>query len=288
MGRKCCVTGCRSGYDAGDKTPVFRLPPDKQERSRWLQAIPRDNIADRPDTVVCERHWPQDYDKVLFYGRYRPAFPPSVFMCVPKSLIPTTSSIPRPTKKALLSQRVVVVDELNKFTEQDKLPVDTNDLVKALNKYSFPVPTISLESDGFVIIQSKTYVSGVPLFAVKLLKDFHYECFHLGIRISVSSLAANKIYTLDRWSRIAEAVNYLIIVEGSHTTKVLSDYRNSITAAHSVGKPVYSVEALVRAFSYFSSSRATYENCYEQVEYSFWRQVLLNKKPNDRQCLTLL
>ena len=31
MGRKCCVTGCGTGYDADDKTPVFRLPRDNRK-----------------------------------------------------------------------------------------------------------------------------------------------------------------------------------------------------------------------------------------------------------------
>ena len=34
MGRKCCVFGCRSGYDAKDKTSVFRLPKNKEDRQR--------------------------------------------------------------------------------------------------------------------------------------------------------------------------------------------------------------------------------------------------------------
>ena len=75
MGRKRCVTGCRAGYDAGGETPVFRLPRDELERSRWIQAIPRDNIPNSSDTVVCEKHWPSGYEKVLSYGRHRPNSP---------------------------------------------------------------------------------------------------------------------------------------------------------------------------------------------------------------------
>nr|CAB3266938.1 THAP domain-containing protein 1-like [Phallusia mammillata] len=115
MGRKCCVTGCRSGYDSQDKTSVFRLPRDKCQRLRWLSAIPRDNIPDKADTVVCEKHWPAEYEKLLSYGRYRPANPPSVFTCVPQSLTPTASSKPRSTKKALSNQRSFIFHFILKF-----------------------------------------------------------------------------------------------------------------------------------------------------------------------------
>ena len=75
MVRNCCVTGCGTGYDADDKTRVFILPKDQLERSRWIQAIPRDNILNSFDTVVCENHWPSGYEKVLSYGRHRPKSP---------------------------------------------------------------------------------------------------------------------------------------------------------------------------------------------------------------------
>ena len=44
MGRKCCVTDCRSNYDPTDKISAFRLTKDKDERERWMKAIPRDSI----------------------------------------------------------------------------------------------------------------------------------------------------------------------------------------------------------------------------------------------------
>ena len=46
---------------------VFRLPSandDLEERKRWIQSIPRDNIPDTKDTVVCEDHFPEGYDKI--------------------------------------------------------------------------------------------------------------------------------------------------------------------------------------------------------------------------------
>ena len=122
MGRKCCVTGCGTGYDADDTTPVFILPKDQLERSRWIQAIPRDNILNSFNTVVCENHWPSGYENVLSYGRHRPKSPPCVFLCVPKSVIPTQTE-PRSTNKDTASQRNADVVELSRFTEKDEMPV---------------------------------------------------------------------------------------------------------------------------------------------------------------------
>ena len=38
MVKKCCVTGCNSGYlTSHEKVPVFRLPSDPDEYLRWLE-----------------------------------------------------------------------------------------------------------------------------------------------------------------------------------------------------------------------------------------------------------
>ena len=37
------------------------LPSDKDKKARWLNAIPKDNTSDSKNTVMCERHWPQEY-----------------------------------------------------------------------------------------------------------------------------------------------------------------------------------------------------------------------------------
>ena len=53
-----------------DKICMYRLPKDSEERERWLKSIPRDNIPQSKDTVVCEKHWPVNFEKVLVYGKY--------------------------------------------------------------------------------------------------------------------------------------------------------------------------------------------------------------------------
>ena len=43
-----------------------------KERKIWLFVIPRDNIPDHKDTVVCEEDWSADYLKVIYYRKERP------------------------------------------------------------------------------------------------------------------------------------------------------------------------------------------------------------------------
>ena len=45
MPRKCCVTGCNGNNGKlENKQTVFRLPADGEERQRWINAIPRNDI----------------------------------------------------------------------------------------------------------------------------------------------------------------------------------------------------------------------------------------------------
>ena len=78
MGRKCCVTGCDGNYKGVPYT-VYRLQKKSEERERWLRSIPRENIPDNNNTVVCEKHWPPNFETVVVYGKTRPKDPPSVF-----------------------------------------------------------------------------------------------------------------------------------------------------------------------------------------------------------------
>ena len=65
MVKRCCVFNCNGNYDDNNKVKVFRLPKDPKERKRWTDAIPRDNIPESHDTVICERHWPSNYIQPL-------------------------------------------------------------------------------------------------------------------------------------------------------------------------------------------------------------------------------
>ena len=45
------------------------MPKDLKERKLCLSFIPRDNITDHRDTVICEEHWPADYSEVIYDGK---------------------------------------------------------------------------------------------------------------------------------------------------------------------------------------------------------------------------
>lgn len=74
--------------------------------------LPRDNIPDKKDTVVCERHWPPGYPTIVHYGKERPRDPPSVSNCVKKGLIPSQPPPLRTTAKTAAETRNSYPDEL--------------------------------------------------------------------------------------------------------------------------------------------------------------------------------
>ena len=77
MPKKGCVTNCNGNYDKKNKEKVFRLSSEKEQYNRWMNAIPRNNLPDSADTVVCERHFPPGYPTVTKFGHKRPRDPPS-------------------------------------------------------------------------------------------------------------------------------------------------------------------------------------------------------------------
>ena len=95
------------------------MPTEETERNRWLAAISRDNIPDSKDTVVCERHWPQNHPQIIVRGKSEPSTPPSVFRCVPPSLLPPLYHPIK--KKACSAAREEVFDEMLKFDSKDRI-----------------------------------------------------------------------------------------------------------------------------------------------------------------------
>lgn len=63
----CCVTGCRGNYRASKEHPtvervsVFKFPDDTALREKWLRLIPRENIPLNDKTVVCEKHFSEQF-----------------------------------------------------------------------------------------------------------------------------------------------------------------------------------------------------------------------------------
>lgn len=67
MPNKCCIPSCQSSLEK--KTiPVFRFPSEKterEERGKWVEVVKTnvENFKLGSDTVICERHWPINYEK---------------------------------------------------------------------------------------------------------------------------------------------------------------------------------------------------------------------------------
>ena len=176
------------------KEKVFRLPRKEDEKQRWLTIIPRDNIPVSSHTVVCERHWPPEYPKVLDYGKEMPRDPPSVFTCVKPSLVPTTPVPLRSTKKCLAENRNVIPDDLPAFNERDMIN-SFEDIVNNFNTVDLHVKVTSNFNENGLIIQSVDSLCdiGVPRFILRIHKNLTFHAFHSGIRCTVSTLCQNRV-----------------------------------------------------------------------------------------------
>lgn len=196
MVKKCCVTKCNGNYTKKQKVKTFRLPQNEQQKKLWLSIIPRDNIPNHKDTVICERHWPEGYAKIKFYGKERPRDPPSVFENIPPSLLRTKSSIPRPreTVNTSSSVRSILPDEISAFEEQDNIKdfitlcrdVKTKDFVSTF-KCSI------LHADQHAMFISDKFISGCPQFILKIHVSLKYDAFHFGSKRTITSLLSNNV-----------------------------------------------------------------------------------------------
>ena len=79
----------------------------------------------------------------------------------------------------------------------------------------------------------------------------------MGIECTVKTLSKNRITKLDSWSRIEEAIRYLINKEPSCQKNVLREQIKSM-APRKVVEKTYSPDILIRAYAYNSISRSLY------------------------------
>ena len=201
MVKKCCVTGCNGNYTDNSKASVYRFPQDATQKKAWRDAIPRDNIPDSKDTVICAAHWPTNFKYMTVRGKIRPVDPPSIFHNIPLSMIPTPPPKPRTTTKTCSSTRNIIPDELSSFLEKDKLtfPLLQDELINKQFQ-RFVVAVTAYMSNDVVFIQSQEFHQGVPLFLVKLFNSLRFESYHMGVRCYIPSLSKNFITVIDTWS----------------------------------------------------------------------------------------
>ena len=61
MGKKCCVPGCKSGYDSikpvPKKTSFFIFPTDPELRNEWIRKIQRPDYEPTQNSTICSLHF---------------------------------------------------------------------------------------------------------------------------------------------------------------------------------------------------------------------------------------
>ena len=97
------------------------------------------------------------------------------------------------------------------------------------------------------------------------MESLKFATFHCGFKIYVPTLSKNRITKIDRWSAIDEVLRYL---HSRESDEKLTDLKEQIAAMSRapVGKKLYSPEIMVRAFEYYSTSRALYTRLKEDLK----------------------
>ena len=81
-----------------NKIPVYCFPKNRQEREQWIKSVLNANLNITYNTVICQQHWPSNFDTIEAHGKICPKGPPSVWPGVPRSQIPTPSAVQRNIK----------------------------------------------------------------------------------------------------------------------------------------------------------------------------------------------
>ena len=199
MVKKCCVTGCKSGYlTSHEKVPVFRLPSDPDEYLRWLEVLKKVNkdLNVTDDTVVCVKHWPVGYS----VGKWRrPLLPPSVFDCglvYPSGQERNNNnlsieSINCEIRRSMLEHSYAMAAVEG---EENKDLLDYEQLRDGLinGEHRFETNTVSFEDENKLYCMSKSFNQGIPKFVIVILRNLKFEAYHLGVKTIISTLSKKK------------------------------------------------------------------------------------------------
>ena len=214
--KKCYIPDCRSNYAPSRKNKVieksyvkvFRFPRDASELELWMKMMPYRNLALSKNSVICVKHWPEEYDTMRWkWNKERPTEPPSVLPGVPPSCVPTPKNPPRPTNRTSLSVRDAQPDQMEELIKLDRVtfPIVVKGVVE--EKREFCCPTISYVSGNLLYIQSDKFSDGVPRFLVEVEESMKFSAFHMGIKIIIPSLSKNEICVFKTWSAVEEKVS---------------------------------------------------------------------------------
>ena len=112
---------------------------------------------------------------------------------------------------------------------------------------------------------SLVHDTGIPKNLSRIKQDLSYQSFHGEVKCSIVSLHANKIFRIAKWSQNTEAIRFLNSMEVSHNTVILHQHIK-VMNPNAASNQKYSSETIVRAFQYFSLSRACYNRLRQDLE----------------------
>ena len=192
MPRKCCVPLCNTNYKTGTSGKTFRFPANKNEQEVWKTAIPRKRSSFQvtKNTVVCEKHWPANFDTYVHYGKERPVDPPSIFSDIPVSFI-SSQSKRRKTRKSLCQNRSIIPDQIDEFNSSDTLVYE-----EIMERAVSSIEGVTAFEEGVkksIIIQSTSMNGGIPTFVLEIQQSLKYKAYRKGVLCCITSLSRNNI-----------------------------------------------------------------------------------------------
>ena len=145
---------------------------------------------------------------MAIHRKLRHPEPPSIFSHLPKSVIPTAPSKPKPTSRCRFENRTAFADQFAQFNKKDNLTFEV--LSNEAATHEFTCPIVSCKIGDSLYLQSCSYFSdAVPTFLIKVTEDLKYNAYQTGIRCNIQSLSTNRINILNSWSKVEEAVRFL-------------------------------------------------------------------------------
>ena len=137
--------------------------------------------------------------------------------------------------------------------------MNNSDIVKRVisNRHEFRSPIVAYNYDTSLYIQSVVLSDGVPRFILEIEQSLNFKSFHEEIKVSVPLIVRDKIRILNSWSEIEEIETKLSTFETAHKTDVVHQ-QLKIMSSNSVGTKLYDPDVIVRAVSYFATSRSLY------------------------------
>ena len=153
--------------------------------------------------------------------------------------------------------RSIEEDQLKAFEESDRVTFPKLKEVLLAGERTFSTSVISYMDDNVLHVQSKKLMNGVPCFIIRISEDQRFENVHCGVRCTATPLSRNRITTLSTWSAFEENLRFLSNLEVDNKKEIINQQLQAM-GTKCVGKPLYTTEVMVRAFTYFATSRCLY------------------------------